>query len=62
MSESYRDIWIGAGVAVAIAIAGAVLFRNVPAAMQATGLVGLVVGVIVRHAIYERELQDNQRD
>ncbi len=60
--SSYRNIWISVGVAMAIAIAGAVLFRDVAPAVQATGLVSVVVGIILLHALDGRELQDDERD
>ena len=47
----YRDIWIASGVMAAIVLVGVVLFWNVPVAMQATGLVALVVGFLVRQAL-----------
>ncbi len=60
--NSYRNIWISFGISMAIAIAGAVLFRHVAPAMQATGLASLVIGIIVLHALDGRELQDDERD
>jgi hypothetical protein len=51
MNHPYRDIWIGLGVAVAIMLVGAALFHDAPAAAQATAMVGLVIGILVRQAV-----------
>jgi hypothetical protein len=61
--NSYRNIWISLGISTAIALVGALLFRNVGAApMQATAMVSVVVGILVLHALDGRELQDDERD
>jgi multidrug transporter EmrE-like cation transporter len=58
----YRDIWIGAGVAIAIMLVGAALFHNVPAVMQATALIGLIIGILVRHALDPNAPRRGERD
>lgn len=60
---SYRNIWISAGIAMTIIVAGSLLLRNAgEAPVGAMALVGMVTGIVVLHVLDARELRQGKSD